>query len=115
MKKNILFAGLLLLMVACSKEKNFDSNNPPVANNTILMKGSVFTPSTLQVNINVTVTWVNDDNMTHTVTADDGSFDSGDIAPGAKFMHTFSNTGTYNYHCVHHSGMVGAVTVTGIR
>ena len=115
MKKNILFAGLLLLFAACSKEKNADSNNGPGATNTILMKASVFTPSTLQVNINVTVTWLNDDNMVHTVTADDGSFDSGDITPGAKFTHTFSNTGSYSYHCVYHSGMVGTVTVTGIR
>jgi len=113
MKKILFFALPLLLFVACNKDKNPQDNNSPA--NTVSMKNSVFTPLSLQVNINTTVTWKNDDNMIHTVTADDGSFNSGDIAPGAQFRHTFSTTGTFNYHCVHHSGMVGTIISTGIR
>jgi plastocyanin len=113
MKKNIFFAGLLLLLAACSKDKN--ATNTPANTNTVYMKNSVFSPSSLQVNINVTVTWMNDDTIIHSVTADDGSFDSGDVAPGATFTHTFSSTGTYNYHCIHVSGMTGSIIATGIR
>ena len=36
---------------------------------------------------------------------------SGDIASGTNFSHTFLNAGTYNYHCVHHS-MSGSVIVS---
>jgi plastocyanin len=115
MKKSIFFASLLLLLVACSKDNNMDNNGGTGNPNTISMKNSVFSPPSLQVNINSTVTWINDDNMVHTVTSDNGSFDSGDIAPGARFSFTFTNTGTFNYHCVHHSGMTGVLIVAGIR
>ena len=114
MKKNIFFAGLLSLFIACSKEKS-NNNNGSGNLNTISMKNSVFSPASLQININAAVTWINDDNMVHTVTSDNGSFDSGDIAPGAKFTYTFTHTGTFNYHCIHHSGMTGVVIVAGIR
>ncbi|HET6996013.1 MAG TPA: cupredoxin domain-containing protein [Chitinophagaceae bacterium] len=114
MKKIFLFGAMLLFLAACTKDKSVD-NTGPGSPNTVMMKGSVFSPGTLQANISATITWINDDNMVHTVTADDASFSSGDIAPGAKFTHTFSNTGTYNYHCMHHSGMTGTIIITGIR
>lgn len=55
--------------------------------------------------------WV-DTGVSHTVTAEDGSFDSGLCAAGAKFFVTFSNAGTVNYHCTIHAQMTGTVTVT---
>jgi hypothetical protein len=52
--------------------------------------------------------------MTHTVTADDNSWTSGSLAPGASYSRTFNAAGTYNYHCIFHSGiMSGTVAVTG--
>jgi plastocyanin len=58
------------------------------------------------------VTWANADIEKHTVTADDGSFDSGDVAAGASFQHTFATAGTVKYHCIIHESMTGTVTVT---
>ena len=113
MKKTIFFALPLLFLVACSKNKSAQENNGTA--NTISMKNSAYSPPSLQVNIKTTVTWINDDNMVHTVTADNGTFDSGDMAPGTKFTYTFSSAGTFNYHCGHHSGMVGTIISTGIR
>ena len=115
MKRSILFAALLLMFAACSKENSSDDGNGGSTLNTISMKNAVFSPSSLQVNIGATVTWINDDNMVHTVTADNGSFNSGDIAPGSRFSYTFSSTGTVSYHCSHHSGMTGTIIVAGIR
>ena len=115
MKKTIFLAGLLSFIVACSKEKsdeNIGTNNQPA---TISMKNSVFSPDSLVVSVNSTVTWINDDDMVHTVTADNGSFNSGDIAPGSRFTYTFSNAGTYNYHCMHHSGMTGVVMAGRVK
>jgi plastocyanin len=71
-----------------------------------------FTPASREVPAGTTVTWMNSDWTPHTVTADDGSFDSGRIDPGASFQWTFDTPGTYAYHCAFHPLMMGAVTVT---
>jgi plastocyanin len=72
-----------------------------------------YTPDTMTVilGINNTVEWRNNDSMAHTVSAVDGSFDSGNMQPGAIFTHTFTQPGTYNYVCVYHHWMHGSVTV----
>ena len=70
-----------------------------------------FSPTSLTVTAGTTVTWKNNDNTTHTATADDGSFDSGNIAPGASFSHTFSAAGTIAYHCSIHTTMKAKVVV----
>jgi plastocyanin len=36
---------------------------------------------------------------------------SGDFGPGGSYAHRFANSGTYNYHCIHHAAMTGTVTV----
>jgi plastocyanin len=71
-----------------------------------------FTPKsvTLVAGVNNTVTFVNQDSTKHSVTATDGSFDSGDILPGASWTHTFA-AGTYSYHCVYHTYMTGTIKV----
>ncbi len=71
-----------------------------------------YSPSTvtLVVGVNNTVTFVNHDSTKHTVTALDGSFDSGDILPGGSWTHTFA-AGTYSYHCIYHSYMTGTIKV----
>lgn len=96
-------------IVACSKSSSNNSMNNNKA--TVTMKNLMFSPVSLQVTAGTTVTWSNNDNATHTVTADDGSFDSGNISPGGTFTHTFSSTGTIPYHCKIHSGMTGTVVV----
>jgi plastocyanin len=50
--------------------------------------------------------------MAHTVTADDDSFDSGQLAKNASFSHTFTEVGVVPYHCENHPQMTGKVTVT---
>ncbi len=74
--------------------------------------GLNYTPAkiTLVAGVNNTVTFVNQDSTKHTVTAPDGSFDSGDIMPGGSWTHTFP-VGNYTYHCIYHSFMVGTITV----
>ncbi len=48
---------------------------------------------------------------THTVVADDASFDSGNIPPGGTFSHTFAGTGMVPYHCKIHPSMKGTIQV----
>ena len=57
------------------------------------------------------VSWINDDSTEHTITADDGSFDSGPISPGDTFDNTFDAPGDFGYHCSIHPFMTGIVIV----
>jgi plastocyanin len=74
--------------------------------------GFVFQPVSVSVSKGGTVTWTNNDSSPHTVTAADGSFDSGNMAPGATYSHTFTSVGTFSYVCSYHSSMNGSVVVT---
>lgn len=66
---------------------------------------------TVVMGANNTVTWVNNDNAPHTVTAYDGSFGSGNIGAGGSYSYTFTQPGAYRYYCAYHSWMVGTVVV----
>src|SRR5215213_9449517 len=71
-----------------------------------------FQPASLEVPAGTTVTWTNSGAATHTVTADNGAFDSGRLASGATFSQTFDTAGTFTYHCEIHPQMTGTIVVT---
>jgi plastocyanin len=71
-----------------------------------------FDPTSITVKAGSSVTWTNTGSATHTVTADDASFDSGNFASGATFSQTFAKAGTFAYHCKIHASMHGTVIVT---
>lgn len=77
------------------------------------IKDNSFVPSTLTVPLGATVEWHNQDAVQHTVTSDQGSFDSGVLMPGKKFAFKFNAPGSFGYHCGIHSGMQGTITVKG--
>lgn len=68
-------------------------------------------PKHLDVLLGDTVTWTNDSVRTHTVTADDGSFDSGRVVPSATYTRTFTALGDSPYHCIIHPFIRGDVQV----
>ena len=70
-----------------------------------------FEPAELGVAAGTEVTWTNDDPAPHTVTADDGSFDSGTLEPGQAFSVTFDGNGPIIYACRIHPDMIGTVSV----
>ena len=55
--------------------------------------------------------WTNRDQVPHTVTARDGSFDSGIIQPGATWRHRFDRPGSYDFYCAPHPFMRGTLVV----
>jgi predicted lipoprotein with Yx(FWY)xxD motif/plastocyanin len=73
--------------------------------------GFAFNPGVLKIHKGTTVTWMNNDDASHTVTSDNGAFDSGTIRHDGSFSFTFSDTGTFAYHCAFHSGMTATVIV----
>jgi plastocyanin len=78
----------------------------------VTISNSAYSPNPLTVSKGTTVTWQNNDSMAHTATADDASFDTGNIpANSTSSGVTFNQTGTFAYHCTYHSGMQGTITV----
>jgi plastocyanin len=83
---------------------------------TVDMIGLTFAPTVVHVAPGATVQWTNSSPLAHTVTADDGSFDSGSVDPDSTFSTTFDAPGTYQYYCAPHGsaglhGMAATVIV----
>jgi len=78
----------------------------------VVMQNFAFSPKSLRIKKGTTVTWVNQDRAKHTVTADDGKFDSGDMPSGQTFAHKFDEVGTFPYYCLYH-GDKGGVDMAG--
>ena len=67
----------------------------------------------LTVPVGTTVTIINNDSAPHTLTADDDSFDTGNIDIGGQTQLTFDTPGTFAFHCNIHTSMTGSITVEG--
>jgi len=77
----------------------------------VVIEGLAFNPEEINVPVGSTVTWSNQDSVTHTVTARDQTFDSGDLPVGGTFNYTFEEKGTFDYFCTIHPNMEGTVIV----
>ncbi len=75
------------------------------------MRAMAFAPTRIEIAAGTTIVWTNQDQLVHTVIADDGSWNSGDVAPGATWSHRFDTPGTYAFHCTPHPFMTGVVVV----
>jgi len=81
---------------------------------TIKMQNIQFSPKDTTVKVGDKVTWTNDDNTDHNVTADSGAdFKSKDFGNGATFEFTPDKAGTIKYVCTIHPGMTATLNVTG--
>lgn len=82
-----------------------------VQEGTVLIRNIDYNPPRLRVPVGKEVVWRFDGNgVGHTVTADDGSFDSGRQTTG-EFRHVFDRPGEVRYHCEIHARMKGVVVV----
>jgi plastocyanin len=70
-----------------------------------------FEPSSATVAAGGEVTWVNTDDIAHTTTAEDGTWDSGTLEAGAEFTFSPDEAGTYPYFCSIHPSMTGELIV----
>ena len=115
-------AGLILFVAACGSTSSSPSTPSTPASGgggtpvTIVsgattMTTTAYTPNPISVGVGGSVTWTNNDTITHTATGNDNSWNSGNIAPGATFTKSFPTAGSYAYHCTLHPGMVGTVVV----
>lgn len=72
-----------------------------------------FRPKQLEIATGTTVTWLNADDVPHTVTSKDDpqAFASGALDTDDKFSFTFKKPGKYTYYCKVHPHMTGVVIV----
>jgi hypothetical protein len=110
MKRNGLIFLSMLLIASINLGICADISQPGAI--TVDIKGFSFQPNSITVQVGTSVTWVNHDSVDHTITLDDGKFDSGNMKSGSEFKFAFSQPGTYSYHCAIHPSMIGVVTVT---
>jgi len=69
-----------------------------------------FTPNPAALTGAGMVTWRNSDGLVHRIVANDGSFDTGDLAPGSTSRAIQLPAAGTNYHCSIHPAMIGAVS-----
>jgi len=113
-----LLAAIIGVTNSCTKAgdpMNGDGGNnrgdgSPGANE-VWIKGMAFGPSTITISAGTTITWTNKDAVTHTVTSDNGLFDSGSITGNSTYSRQFPTAGTYPYHCTPHPTMTATVVV----
>jgi plastocyanin len=72
-----------------------------------------YSPTPLTIDVGDSITWSNEGFITHTVTAADGMFDSGNLKGGTTFSFTFTSPGDMRYACSIHPQMHGEVIVKG--
>lgn len=72
-----------------------------------------FSPRVINIAAGTTVVWTNKDSVTHSIVADDLSYQTDSITAGQTYSHTYDKAGTYTYHCGIHLSMKGTVVVTG--
>jgi plastocyanin len=75
------------------------------------MKTMTFSPNRIEIAAGTAITWTNNDQLVHTITADDGSWDSGPIEPGKSWSRTFTQPGEYAFHCTPHPFMKAVIVV----
>jgi len=102
------------IMVNSNNSQSSPDNIKPVESNAVSIRGFAFNAPDIKIKIGSTVTWTNDDNVTHTVNEIDGKTgpNSGNLSPGSTYKFNYNSTGTFHYHCNIHEDMLGTVTVS---
>jgi len=85
--------------------------SPPPAATVVHIGNFTFNQPVLTVHPGATVTWVNDDDIPHTVVDKNGSFRSKVLDTGDRFSFTFAKAGQFEYFCSIHPHMTGKIIV----
>jgi manganese oxidase len=112
---NGLWLGGMHTMVAVGAAHHAPAPAPPPPQagqaGTVFVRDNFYAPNQLTVPVGATVRWEHQGKAEHTVSSLLGSFDSGVLAPGAVFSHTFTAPGRYEYFCRFHITNRGTITV----
>jgi plastocyanin len=102
----LVAAGFALTVVAQEAKAG-----PPPATAVVRIANFTFNQAQIAVRPGATVTWINDDDIPHTVTSTTQAFKSKVLDTGDRFSFTFAKTGQFAYFCSLHPHMTGKVVV----
>jgi plastocyanin len=85
--------------------------SPVTGTTQVSIQNFAFAPAALRVPVGAAITWTNEDDVPHTVTAQDKAFTSDALDTGASYSHTFTTPGVYAYYCAIHPVMTGQIIV----
>lgn len=127
MHKLICFGLFLIISLILSSTINFIQYSNAFAQELVsIARGAAdpnnaetFVPPQISLSSGSTISWTNDDSITHTVTAEgnpaiaygEAPFYSGPISPGYTWDNTFDSPGQFHYHCSIHPFMTGKVVI----
>lgn len=107
--------GLSGITAACGGDSDAGTAGASAAGSgdVLTIEDFAYSPEPLVVDRDTVVRVVNNDDAPHTVTADDGSFDTGELGKGESKDLTVDGTGELAYHCEIHDYMQGVIRVSG--
>ena len=107
-------AAALCLLAACggAGTTGSASSSAVPSGTSVSIINFTFSPATMHAKVGDKITWTNHDQSTHTSTAVQGEWDTGDIAPGAAATITLTKAGTFQYRCSIHQYITGTLEVT---
>jgi plastocyanin len=106
MKALVMVSALAILLAAAPAQS---------AEQTVGISEYAFSPAKLSVTAGTKVTWINHDQVPHSVVEKDKRFHSAALDTDDSYSLTFSQPGTFQYFCSLHPRMTGTVTVVAGR
>lgn len=111
--KFIFFISIITILafaiIGCGNGKSAQTATQVAEKNIVTIQNFKFKPAEITIQKGETITWINEDSITHTVTGT--GINSGSLNKGQSFKQTFNDAGTFNYNCTTHPYMKGKITV----
>ncbi len=97
--------------VGTSTATSSPSPSASAGSQTVVIQGLSFQPASLTIQKGASVTWRNDDSVSHQIVSNTNAFSSSVLNAGGSYTHVFDQAGSYPYHCGIHPFMTGTITV----
>ncbi len=118
MRRSVFAASLVATVVMClsgivAEQRSLatSAQEKPASTAEAKIDNFSFGPAAITVSVGTTVTWINRDDIPHTVVSTDKVFKSKVLDTDEKFSYTFTKAGEYPYFCSIHPKMTGKVVV----
>ena len=109
---NIRIATAFAVVLAVAA--GFPATSAQAADTQVKIDNFTFAPQRITVKAGTTVTWINDDDIPHTVASSTKLFKSRALDTKDKFSFMFATPGVYEYFCSLHPHMTGAIVVEAV-
>jgi plastocyanin len=112
----IASASIMILVGTVSQARHENGPVKPVAASAdspaqVVIDNFVYSPVPLTVKVGTQVTWINHDDIPHTVDSTQGKFKSAALDTNDKFEFKFTEPGEYPFYCRVHPKMTGKIIV----